>query len=121
VKPISCEALWVLCGLAGAWLIVSIPLVVLAFQKEHAPRFEFHWGGLGRGLGGWTVSWTAVLAVLVLVLTFGTVAVAIEVVSPPAPPSEAKGDSGEKQSSLPAKPDASGKTTSPAVLPASEK
>jgi hypothetical protein len=55
------------------------------------------------------------------VLTFGTVAVAIEVVSPPAPPSEAKGDSGEKQSSLPAKPDASGKTTSPAVLPASEK
>jgi hypothetical protein len=121
MPTISHEGLLILEGLAAAWLLVLLALVaVLCFGKKHWPAFEFHWGSLGRGLGGWNMSWSLVLAVGWLMLTFGAVMVAMALVTPPSPqnqsPAESKtqGNSGKQESPAPAsgkqdlpKPDAS--------------
>lgn len=78
----SHDSLWILAGLGAAWCLVFVSLLVMVFGRHKPPRFDFHWGSLGRGLGGWEVSWSLVLAVVALVLTIGTVAAAVEVISP---------------------------------------
>jgi hypothetical protein len=101
LNPISTQELWILGGLAAAWLVVTLPLVWSAWKKEAGPRFEFHWGGLGRGLGGWTLNWTMVLGILSLVLTIGGVAAVVQIVTPQAKPaavSEGKADTATSDS-----------------------
>jgi hypothetical protein len=110
MRPIRQEDLWILYGLAVAWVVVLIPLIALAFTRKHPPQFEFHWGSLGRGLGGWTASWSLVLALVALVLTFGAVGVAVELVSPPTIANQSAGDSAAKPSSEAVKADAPAKT-----------
>jgi hypothetical protein len=91
MNHIPVEALWILGGIGLAWLLVFVSLVLVVWRKKAGvPHFESHWGGLGRGLGGWSISWTLVLSLIALVLTFGVVSIAVEIVSPP--PSQSDND-----------------------------
>src|SRR6266705_152991 len=78
-------------AVARSWLAIVVgPLVLIflgilltrlvvelleLFEKHEVPSFESNCGGLGRGLGGWSVNRTMVLAVLTLLvlLMFGSV------------------------------------------------
>jgi len=45
------DNLWILAGLGAAWCLVFVSLLVMVFWRHKPPRFDFHWGSLGRGLG----------------------------------------------------------------------
>lgn len=98
----SHDSLWILTGLGAAWCLVIVALLVMAFRRHQAPRFDFHWGSLGRGLGGWEISWSLVLAVVALVLTIGTVTAAVESIAPSNKPNadaakQGSADAGKKE------------------------
>jgi hypothetical protein len=101
------EGVWILAGLGLAWVVVTIPIWRMVKKKEPSPNFEYHWGSLGRGLGGWNVSWSLVLALAWLMLTFGSVAVAVELLMPPSVQSPTGGEDGGKPAGDGAKPDTS--------------
>lgn len=106
------KGVWILAAFGIAWLVVTIPIIWITLTSKGAtPSFEFHWGGLGRGLGGWNVSWSLVLALAWLILTFGSVAVAMEVLTPPAAQGPATVPSGSKLPQSNPKPDATTPTT----------
>jgi len=92
----------VLSVFGGVFLISAFALIWLVLRsRAAAPRFESHWGGLGRGLGGWTMNGTMVLSILALLSFGGFVGLAIQTIpqqqeskkeDPPKkqPPQEAK-------------------------------
>jgi hypothetical protein len=90
------EGVWILAGLCLAWVVVTIPIWRMVKKKEPSPKFEYHWGSLGRGLGGWNVSWSLVLALAWLMLTFGCVTVAVELLMPPSVQSSTGSEEGGK-------------------------
>jgi hypothetical protein len=76
-------AVGILVVLAAA-LGVLLTVLLRALRTE-PPRFESYWGGLGRGLGGWSVNTSLVLSVLTLMAFVAFLAVAVQVVRPPVP------------------------------------
>jgi hypothetical protein len=58
------------------FLLVRLVRELLRLSAEHEfPSFESTWGGLGRGLGGWSMNRMMVIAVLtfIVLLIFGSV------------------------------------------------
>jgi hypothetical protein len=58
------------------FLLVWLVRELLRLSAEHEfPSFESTWGGLGRGLGGWSMNRMMVIAVLtfIVLLIFGSV------------------------------------------------
>jgi len=82
------EPVWILAALGLAWAVVTLFVGLMIWRKTPGPNFEYHWGGLGRGVGGWSLSWSLVLVLAWLTLTFGGVSAAIEVLVPPSAPTQ---------------------------------
>ena len=78
---IPAQAWWIFFGFASAWIVVVGMIVYCALKKFVHPAFESHWGGIGRGLGGWSISWTLVLSLIALVLTCTVAGIGFQIVS----------------------------------------
>lgn len=89
MQQIPIQAWWILVPLAAVWLVAVGFTIYCALKGFGHPTFESHWGGLGRGLGGWSVNWTLVLSLIALVLTCSVAAIGFETISwlfyPPKP------------------------------------
>jgi hypothetical protein len=119
-----------------AWVATVLGLLILIFlgiilinligellsligDKGEFPAFESTWGGLGRGLGGWSVNRTMVISLVTLVVLVIFGSVSFELVSNPPrlnSTSEANKPETDKKAACPpeekAKPPA-GATTNP--------
>ncbi|KAA6456020.1 hypothetical protein DYQ86_26450 [Acidobacteria bacterium AB60] len=75
----------------GVLLFLLVSELIRLSREEDFPRFESNWGGLGRGLGGWSVNRTMVIGLLALgtLLLFGSVSYLV--VSRAASPAAAEG------------------------------
>jgi hypothetical protein len=74
----------------GYILFKLVSELIRLSREEDFPRFESNWGGLGRGLGGWSVNRTMVVGVLALLalMLFGSVSFLLVSGRPAAPGSD---------------------------------
>ena len=72
------------CIFLASIAVVFLRLFILS-ASEDTPRIETHWGGLGSGLGGWTISASFVylaVALIAMVLLTATATVWPKVIPP---------------------------------------
>jgi predicted lipid-binding transport protein (Tim44 family) len=102
------------CIFLGSIAVVFLRLFIQSASAD-TPRVETHWGGLGGGLGGWTISASFVylaVALVAMVLLTATATVWPKVI-PPSMPQTAS----EKPAN--SNPGAAGKSDAVAAPPAS--
>lgn len=104
---------------AALLAILGVISLMLAFaliemMARDGFTFESHWGGLGGGMSGWRLSRSVILAVLLLIVTGGTVGVAVMPLSGTSvepKPGAGSADSQADAAKPSAKPTAAGATS----------
>ncbi len=100
-SPNPAESSWVLqVELFGPLAIKILVLGILGYaligqmRRLHGltepPRFESHWGGLGRGLGGWRINFSFVHALLAALLVLGFLGFSLFAIAPTEAPIDGK-------------------------------
>lgn len=90
--------------MATITLLIAVQTLSSVAQSDGV-AFDSHWGGLGGGLGGWRLSKTATLMLLLLVFASATIAVALyappaaqdEAPDPKAPPAKTDKPKGDRK------------------------